>query len=62
VELAVTLAATRGVGFPRLLACAFLAVALVFVRQSFYGMRIQARPLAVPAMTADASYASHRDK
>jgi K(+)-stimulated pyrophosphate-energized sodium pump len=62
VELAVTLAATRGVGFTRLVACAFLVVALVFVRQSFYGMRIQVAPAALPAMAVNASYAGHRDE
>jgi K(+)-stimulated pyrophosphate-energized sodium pump len=41
VELAVSLTAERGAGLSRLLAAVFLAVALVFVYRSFYGMRIE---------------------
>ncbi|QDU23317.1 sodium-translocating pyrophosphatase [Urbifossiella limnaea] len=41
VELAVELTATRGSGLAHGLAAAFLAVSMVFVWRSFYGMRIQ---------------------
>ena len=40
VELAVELTAERGAGITHALAAAFLAVTLVFVYRSFYGMRI----------------------
>ncbi len=43
VELAVSLTAERGGTLSHVLAAVFLAVALVFVWQSFYGMRIEAR-------------------
>jgi K(+)-stimulated pyrophosphate-energized sodium pump len=41
VELAVTLAAEGGTGLSRVLALVFLAVSVVFVWRSFYGMRIR---------------------
>jgi K(+)-stimulated pyrophosphate-energized sodium pump len=41
VELAVSLTKERGSGLTHVLAAAFLAVALVFVYRSFYGMRIK---------------------
>ena len=41
VELAVSLAAQRGAALSHTLAAVFLAVALVFVYRSFYGMRIE---------------------
>ena len=44
VELAVSLTAEQGAGLTHVLAAVFLAVALVFVYRSFYGMRIQAAP------------------
>ncbi|HEX9755240.1 MAG TPA: sodium-translocating pyrophosphatase [Gemmatimonadales bacterium] len=43
VELSVTLTAERGAGLSHLLAAAFLAVSLLFVYRSFYGMRIGGR-------------------
>jgi len=42
VELAVSLTREQGAGLSRILAAVFLAVALVFVYRSFYGMRIEA--------------------
>jgi K(+)-stimulated pyrophosphate-energized sodium pump len=42
VELAVTLTAESGVAISRTLAAVFLAVSMVFVWRSFYGMRIRA--------------------
>ncbi|HET9424175.1 MAG TPA: sodium/proton-translocating pyrophosphatase, partial [Gemmatimonadaceae bacterium] len=44
VELAVSLTAERGAGLSHLLSGVFLAVALVFVYRSFYGMRIVTAP------------------
>jgi K(+)-stimulated pyrophosphate-energized sodium pump len=41
VELAVSLTNDQGSGLTHILAAAFLAVALVFVYRSFYGMRIE---------------------
>jgi K(+)-stimulated pyrophosphate-energized sodium pump len=41
VELAVTLTAERGAGLSHLLALVFFVVSLVFVRRSFYSMRIR---------------------
>ncbi len=41
VELAVTLTAERGAGLSHGLALVFLALSMVFVYRSFYGMRIQ---------------------
>ena len=41
VELAVSLSAQRGAALSHTLAAVFLAVALVFVYRSFYGMRIE---------------------
>ena len=41
VELAVEMTASGKHALTQILAVAFLAVALVFVRRSFYGMRIQ---------------------
>jgi K(+)-stimulated pyrophosphate-energized sodium pump len=43
VELAVQLSAERGSGLAHLLAAVFLAISLVFVWRSFYGMRIGGR-------------------
>ena len=43
VELAVQLSAERGAGLAHTLAAVFLAVSLVFVWRSFYGMRIGGR-------------------
>ena len=42
VELAVSLTKEQGAGLTHVLAAVFLAVALVFVYRSFYGMRIEA--------------------
>jgi len=42
VELAVSLTKEQGAGLSHILAAVFLAVALVFVYRSFYGMRIEA--------------------
>jgi K(+)-stimulated pyrophosphate-energized sodium pump len=42
VELAVSLTREQGAGLSHILAAVFLAVALVFVHRSFYGMRIEA--------------------
>ncbi|HEU4989511.1 MAG TPA: sodium/proton-translocating pyrophosphatase, partial [Gemmatimonadaceae bacterium] len=42
VELAVSMTATRGAMFTRVLATAFFIVALVFIWRSFYRMRIEA--------------------
>jgi K(+)-stimulated pyrophosphate-energized sodium pump len=44
VELAVSLTADRGIGFSRVLAALFFAVAVYFVWRSFYGMRIERQP------------------
>jgi K(+)-stimulated pyrophosphate-energized sodium pump len=41
VELAVSLSADMGTGISHILAAVFLAVALIFVYRSFYGMRIR---------------------
>jgi K(+)-stimulated pyrophosphate-energized sodium pump len=41
VELAVSLSADMGTGISHILAAVFLAVSLVFVYRSFYGMRIR---------------------
>ena len=41
VELAVSLSADMGTGISHILAAVFLAIALVFVHRSFYGMRIR---------------------
>ena len=41
VELAVSLAAQQGPTLSRVLSAAFMAVALVFIWKSFYGMRIE---------------------
>ena len=41
VELAVSLTKEQGAGVSHLLAAVFLAVALIFVYRSFYGMRIE---------------------
>ncbi len=56
VELAVSLTKEQGGAFSHILAALFLAIALVFVYRSFYGMRIEApevdvaaRPVAVKA-------------
>ena len=56
VELGVSLTNEQGAGLTRVLAGAFLLVALFFVYRSFYGMRIEsaeaspsARPVAVKA-------------
>jgi K(+)-stimulated pyrophosphate-energized sodium pump len=43
VELAVSLTAEKGAGLAHALAAVFLAVSMVFVYRSFYGMRIQAK-------------------
>jgi K(+)-stimulated pyrophosphate-energized sodium pump len=48
VELAVTLTAERGPALAGVLSAVFFVVAQVFVWRSFYGMRIQAAPTAVP--------------
>jgi K(+)-stimulated pyrophosphate-energized sodium pump len=56
VELGVSLTNEQGSGLTRVLAAAFLLVALFFIHRSFYGMRIEsgeasptARPVAVKA-------------
>jgi K(+)-stimulated pyrophosphate-energized sodium pump len=52
VELAVTLTATNGPGLSLFLAALFLAISMVFVWRSFYGMRIRVADAArapVPA-------------
>ena len=43
VELAVSLTAEKGAGLTHALAAVFLAVSMVFVYRSFYGMRIQVK-------------------
>ncbi len=53
VELAVSLTKEQGSGLTHILAAAFLAVALVFVYRSFYGMRIEvAEASATPRAVA----------
>src|SRR5438270_7067306 len=52
VELAVSLTNEQGSGLTHVLAAGFLAVALVFVYRSFYGMRIEAPEAEVPARSA----------
>jgi K(+)-stimulated pyrophosphate-energized sodium pump len=52
VELAVSLTKEQGSGLTHLLAAAFLAVALVFVYRSFYGMRIEAPQAEVAGQRA----------
>jgi len=54
VELGVSLTATQGATFSRVLAAAFFAVSLVFVWRSFYAMRIR---VAAPAAAAGAKAA-----
>jgi K(+)-stimulated pyrophosphate-energized sodium pump len=41
VELAVSVTATQGAMFSHVLAAIFLAISMVFVYRSFYGMRIE---------------------
>ena len=54
VELAVSLANSRGVQFTLVLAALFLLAALVFVYRSFYGMRIESdSPAEVPVTTPE---------
>ncbi len=43
VELAVSLSNDQGAGITHVLAAAFLAISMVFVWRSFYGMRITAK-------------------
>jgi K(+)-stimulated pyrophosphate-energized sodium pump len=52
VELAVSLTTEQGAGFTHVLAALFLAIALVFVYRSFYGMRIEAPEAGVAAQPA----------
>ncbi len=52
VELAVSLTNEQGSGLTHILAAGFLAVALVFVYRSFYGMRIEAPQAEVSARRA----------
>ena len=52
VELAVSLTNEQGSGLTHILAAGFLAVALVFVYRSFYGMRIEAPEAEVSARRA----------
>jgi K(+)-stimulated pyrophosphate-energized sodium pump len=52
VELAVSLTKEQGSGLTHVLAAAFLAVALVFVYRSFYGMRIVAPQAEVASQRA----------
>ena len=52
VELAVSLTEEQGPTLTHILAAVFLLVALVFVYRSFYGMRIEAAPAAVPGRQA----------
>jgi K(+)-stimulated pyrophosphate-energized sodium pump len=52
VELAVSLTREQGPVLGHVLAAVFLAVALVFVYRSFYGMRIEALEEAAPAAVA----------
>jgi K(+)-stimulated pyrophosphate-energized sodium pump len=52
VELAVSLTKEQGSGLTHILAAAFLAVALVFVYRSFYGMRIEAPQVEVAGQRA----------
>jgi K(+)-stimulated pyrophosphate-energized sodium pump len=49
VELAVTLTASNGPGLSLFLAALFLAISMVFVWRSFYGMRIVREPARAPA-------------
>jgi K(+)-stimulated pyrophosphate-energized sodium pump len=54
VELAVSLASSRGTRLTLILAAVFLLAALFFVYRSFYGMRIEAEtPAGVPAGTPE---------
>ena len=54
VELAVSLANSRGPQLTFVLAGLFLLAALVFVYRSFYGMRIEAEsPDEIPAATPE---------
>ncbi len=55
VELAVSLTAQQGPVLGRVLSLAFLLASFVFVRRSFYGMRIEAAETraAVPATSGD---------
>jgi K(+)-stimulated pyrophosphate-energized sodium pump len=57
VELAVSVTAQQGALLSHLLSAAFLAVALYFVRRSFYGMRIEVGPVtaAVPEPSSTAA-------
>jgi K(+)-stimulated pyrophosphate-energized sodium pump len=41
VELAVSLSADQGAGFTRVLSAIFLLIALVFIRRTFFSMRIE---------------------
>jgi K(+)-stimulated pyrophosphate-energized sodium pump len=50
VELAVSLAASKGTGFSHVLAVIFFVISFVFVYKSFYGMRIvKGEPAKAPA-------------
>jgi K(+)-stimulated pyrophosphate-energized sodium pump len=54
VELAVSLANSRGVQLTLVLAGLFLLAALYFVYRSFYGMRIESEaPADIPAATPE---------
>ncbi|HXQ78304.1 MAG TPA: sodium-translocating pyrophosphatase, partial [Gemmatimonadaceae bacterium] len=54
VELAVSLASSRGVQLTLVLAALFLLAALFFVYRSFYGMRIESEaPTEIPAATPE---------
>jgi K(+)-stimulated pyrophosphate-energized sodium pump len=58
VELAVSLAASRGAVFTGVLGAAFLLVSMFFVRRSFYGMRIQVgeqEPASVKSISREAA-------
>jgi len=55
VELAVKLAAETGPTMTLILAGAFFLASLVFVRRSFYSMRIQPQPAAAPARAVAAA-------
>ncbi|HEX3276513.1 MAG TPA: sodium-translocating pyrophosphatase [Gemmatimonadales bacterium] len=52
VELAVSLSNEQGLGLTHVLAAVFLAVALVFVYRSFYGMRIESPAAELPGRQA----------
>jgi len=59
VELAVSLAASRGPALTGILGAAFLLVSMVFVWRSFYSMRIQVGTAPAQAKAARVAQATH---